>query len=112
MKKEFNYDFAEMGEFFTTSWTAKKLEFKKTHMKEIDEELRLENLTDNEIEIRINEHEILKHPKSVVLKPKEIRHIFIKVPCAKIKGKHSSYLVLKTKNQTEKVPIIIEHIEE
>lgn len=111
MKKEFDYDFAEMGEFFTTSWTAKTLEFRKTHMKEIDQELRLENKTNDLLEIKINQHEILKHPKSVVLNPKEVRHIIIKIPCSKIKKKHSSFLVLKSKNQTEKIPIKIEHVE-
>lgn len=109
MGKEFDYDFAELGDFFTTSWTSKKLEFKKTHAKEIDEELRLENLTGNKLEIGIVEHAILKHPKKVILKPKEVKNIIIKIPCAKITGKHESYLILKSKNQTEKIPIKITH---
>ena len=111
MKKEFDYHFAEMGEFFTTSWSAKTLEFRKVHMEEIDEDLRLENLTDKGLEIIIKEHEILKHPKKILLAPKEIKHVKIKIPCAKIKGKHSSFLVLNSKNQTEKIPVKIEHAE-
>lgn len=109
MKKEFDYHFAEIGDFFTTSWTAKKIEFEKTHSKEIEEEMRLENLTDTKLEIEITEHDILKHPKNIVLKPKEVKHIKLKIPCGKIKGKHESYLVLKSKNQTEKIPIKIIH---
>ncbi|GAF99701.1 unnamed protein product, partial [marine sediment metagenome] len=57
----------------------------------------------------IIQHEILKHPKNVVLKPKEVKHIKLKIPCKKITGKHASYLVLKSKNQTEKIPIRITH---
>jgi hypothetical protein len=109
MKKEFDYSFAEIGDFFTTSWAAKKLEFEKTHSKEIEEEMRLENLTNKKLEIEIIEHEILKHPKHIILKPKEVKHIKLKIPCAKIKTKHESYLILKSKNQTEKIPIKIKH---
>lgn len=111
MKKEFDYNFAELGDFFTTSWTSKKLEFEKTHSKDIEEEMRLENLTDKKLEIEIIKHGILKHPKTVVLKPKEVKHIKLKIPCGKIKEKHESYLVLKSKNQTEKIPIRIIHTE-
>ena len=110
MKKEFDYNLAELGDFFTTSWTSKKLEFKKTHAKVIDEELRLENLTDNKLEIEIVEHAILKHPKTVLLKPKEVKNIIIKIPCAEITGKHESYLILESKNQKEKIPVKINHV--
>jgi len=109
MRKEFDYAFAELGDFFTTSWTAKSLEFEKTHLKEIDEELRLENLTDKKLEIEIIEHEILKHPKHIILKPKEVKHIKLRIPCAKIKEKHTSYLILKSEHQTEKIPVKIKH---
>ena len=108
--KEFDYDFAEMGDFFTLSWTGKSLEFDKSHTKEIDEDLRLENLKDKKVEISIEQHEILKHPKKVILKPYEVKHIKLKIPCGKIKDKHSSYLVLKSENQEEKVPIKIKHV--
>ncbi|MFH1276362.1 MAG: hypothetical protein ABIH82_04590 [Candidatus Woesearchaeota archaeon] len=111
VKKEFDYHFAEMGDFFTTHWTAKKLVFHKEHNKTIKEELRLENLTGNKLTITIEDHEILQHPQKVNLKPKEVKHITIKVPCKVIKGKHSSNLVLNSKNQISKVPIRITHSE-
>jgi len=107
--KEFDYDFMEMGDFFTASWTAKELSFHKKHNKTIIEELRLENLTNKKITIEIEPHKILIHPKKVSLKPKEVKHIELKIPCGKIKGEHSSYLILKTKNQKELVPIKIKH---
>lgn len=107
---DFSYDFAEDGGFFTTSWTAKSIEFKKYHFKEVIEEMRLENLLNERLEIKIEEHGLLKHPLTIRLKPKEIKHIKIKIPCNKIDNKHKSFLVLKTKNQTEKVLIKIEHI--
>ena len=79
MKKEFDYHFAEMGDYFTTSWTAKSIEFEKEHSKEINEELRLENLTDGNLNITIKEHGILKHPKntnfSCVIKTPEWQHL-------------------------------------
>jgi hypothetical protein len=111
MKKEFDYHFAEMGEFFTTSWTAKTLEFKKTHTKEIDIELRLENKLSSPLEIIITEHDLINHPKSVVLEPKEVKHVILKIPCGKVKNVHKSNVILKSKNQAEKVPIYIEHVD-
>lgn len=109
MNKEFDYDFAEIGEFFSTSWTAKKLEFEKSHSKEIKEEIRFENLTDKKLEIYIKKHELLKHPKKVVLAPKEVKHVVIKIPCERITDKHESYLEFSSKNQKEIVPVKIKH---
>lgn len=109
MKKEFDYAFAELGDFMTASWTAKKLIFVKSHSKEIEEELRLENLTDKPLKITITQHKLLKHPRTIVLKQKQVKHIKLKIPCGKIKGKHSSYLILKSANQIEKIPIRITH---
>ena len=110
MRKEFDYHFAKLGEFMTTEWTAKKLEFKKSHFKEIIEELRLENLTDHSLEIKVVEHDLFKHPKRVILKPKEVKHIKLRIPCNKIEKKHKSYFILKSKNQVARIPIRIEHI--
>ena len=109
MKKEFDYHLAELGDFFNVSWTAKKLEFEKEHFKEIKEDLRLENLTDKKLKLKIDNHELLKHPRSVVLKPKEVKHIVLKIPCKKIKDKHKSYLVLTSENQTAKILVKITH---
>ena len=110
-KKEFTFHLAELGDFFNVSWTAKKLEFEKKHFKEIEEDLRLENLTDGKLKIKIDNHELFKHPRSVVLKPKEVKHVVLKIPCKKIKDKHKSYLVLASKNQTAKVQVKITHSE-
>ena len=110
-KKEFTSHLAELGDFFTTSCTAKKLEFEKEHFKEIKEDLRLENLTNSKLKIKIDNHELLKHPRSAVLKPKEVKHIVLKIPCKKIIGKHKSYLILSSKNQTTKIPVKITHSE-
>ena len=112
MKKEFTYDFAEIGDFFTLSWTSKKIDFEKSHSKEVKEEIRLENLTNNNLKIEIQNHNLLKHSKNIILKPEEVKHIFLKIPCNKITDKHSSSLILKSKNQTEKIPIKIKHVKE
>lgn len=112
MKKEFDYAFAEIGDFFNLDWTSKKLEFKKSHLKEIEEELRLENLTSNQLILTIEEHGLIEHPKKITLKPKEVKNIKLKLSCNKIKGKHKSFLVIKSKNQTENIPINIEHVDE
>ena len=112
MKKEFQFNFAEMGDFFNLEWTSKKLELRKAHFKEIDEELRLENLTDNTLKLTIEKHDLLKHPQTVILKPKEVKRVTLKIPCDKIKKKHKSYLIIKSQNQKEKIPVDIQHIEE
>jgi len=109
-KKEFDYHFAELGDFFTTSWIGKELKFEKDHSKEIQEELRLENLTKAQLKINITNHSLIGHPKSVLLKPEEVKHIKLKIPCNKIKNKHESFLILSSQNQIEKIPIKIKHI--
>jgi hypothetical protein len=109
--KEFTYDFSQTAEFFTIEWNLKKLDLEIAHDEKIREELRLENLTDKKLEITVKEHDILEHPKSILLKPKEVRHIKINIPCRKIKKKHTSYLVLSSKNQTEKIPINLVKVE-
>ncbi len=109
MKKEFSYDFAEMDEFFTSIYTSKKIELEKNHDKTIIEEIRLSNLTDKKLTITIEEHDLLKHPKKVVLKPKEIQLVELKIPCKKVEKLHKSELILKSKNQISKVPVRIKH---
>ena len=111
-KKEFDYNFADLGDYLTVGWTAKSLKFEKYHFKELSEDLRLENLTKQGLEINIEQHEILKHPKKVKLGPYEIKHIKIKIPCKMITGKHKSFLILKSKNQTEKALIKITHLKD
>jgi hypothetical protein len=110
MIKEFNYDLAEMGDFFSLSWSAKSLEFQKSHSKEVEEEIRLENLTKDNLKIDIDDHDIIKHPRSIVLKPEEVRNVTIVIPCKKITKKLNSFLTLKSKNQEEKIPIKIKHV--
>ena len=110
MKKEFDYHLSVLGDFFNLEWTAKDLKFKKIHHEEIDEKIRIENLTDKPLVIKISEHDIIKHDKIIKLKPKEVKLIEILIDCSKIKKMHKSYLIMKSPNQEVKIPVEIEHM--
>lgn len=110
-KKEFDYFFGEMGEDFSLDWNSKKLEFSKIHKNIIQEEILLKNLTNKKLTIFLDEHDIIDHEKIVILEPNETRIIEFDIDCSKIDGKHKSYLILKSENQKEKIPIKITHEE-